>query len=347
MNNFTQSVPTHWPSLAHFKLPLLEQDIQEEVASFKKTLLKQAAEYFKVVTVLPQLAVGIYHFIDTGGFSEFYEDTFDLDIVVVGFLGEGAALMYEIYQAVYHRPRTDQIANYSITTFIFFVYGIHKRLPIFLWKQNWLFLMIPVACLMRAKLIRGDAIHRTMGLALTIFLFGIISFRLYSIYRAIDLIRWHYEPLTCVLCLEAAVEIFWLYRFVFSIQKSFQDREVRDIVFPCCRKSDYWDSSADLIGQQVVEASCLDIKAASEKPCVMLVNKSEDTVNFKRDEFMVECGPQSAITVDWEKLVGGYVRAGGEWKPIHLRADSCFVWDGVEGQNVKVLSDEVRKKLRK
>merc|ERR1719499_931413 len=111
-----------------------------------------------------------------------------MHICLLGFLGEGAALMYEVYRAFYHNARWSQIGNYMLTTYVFYYYGMIKEFHFFIWKQNWCFLMIPVLCVVRLKLIKREARARALALVLTFFLLGIVSFRLYSIYRIIDII---------------------------------------------------------------------------------------------------------------------------------------------------------------
>jgi len=223
-------------SLQQFADPLLHQDVDPEakITEFKKTWMETSGDYFKAVTVLPQMLVGIIHFSNSGGFPEFYTNTYDINIIVCGVLGEGAALMYEIYRAMYYDPRWSQIYNYSITTYVFYQYGVHKAMPIFIWKQNWLFLSIPILCICRMKLIRKDAKNRALALLLTFVLLFIVCFRLYTIYRLIDMIRLHEKPLLIIMSLEASIEIFWLYCFSLSIVKSCKDDEVTEVLRNPC-----------------------------------------------------------------------------------------------------------------
>merc|ERR550534_3260434 len=113
--------------------------------------------------------------------------------------------------------------------------------------------MIPVCCILRLKCIRKDAINRAFALIMTFLLFGIISFRLYSIYRVIDLIRLHEKPLLAIMCAEATIEIYWLYCFAASIKKFGNDEEVRNVFLhpPCCRRREHMDSTA-LVAAEVM-----------------------------------------------------------------------------------------------
>jgi len=241
-------------SLKQFADPLIkQQDIEGEITNFKKTWIETSGDYFKAVTVLPQMLVGIIHFASVGGFPTFYESTFDINIVVCGVLGEGAALMYEIYRAMYYKPRWSQIFNYSLTSFVFYYYGIHKAFPIFIWKQNWLFLMIPIFGILRMKLLRKDAFNRALALIFTIILFFLLSFRLYTIYRIIDLIRLHEKPLLVIMSLEALVEIYWLYCFTISIRKSCRDEEVVSVFLCPCDPRRQLMYSTDLVADEVEE----------------------------------------------------------------------------------------------
>jgi len=222
-------------SMQRFKDPLLleKQIIETKVREFRKGFLETSGDYFKIVTTLPQFIVGLIHFVDTGGFPAFYEHSYDIHICLFGLLGEGAALMYEVYRAYYHDARWSQIGNYSLTTFVFYYYGMIKEMHIFIWKQNWCFLMIPVLCVVRLKLLKKSAAARSFGLILTFLLYFVVGFRLYTIYRIVDLIRMDELPLLFIVGMEALIEIFWLWCFARSIMKSCSDVEVLEFLIPC------------------------------------------------------------------------------------------------------------------
>eukprot|EP00493_Phyllostaurus_siculus_P026431 UN26776 len=126
----------------------------DEYTKYQKKFFNGIGGYYKAVTVLPQMTASFLHFCDTGGFKNLYVIAFDMNTCVLGVLGEGAALMFEIYRAFAYQARPSQICNYSLTTFISYYYGVHKQFPIYLWKQNWIFLQIPILCLMRINLLQ-------------------------------------------------------------------------------------------------------------------------------------------------------------------------------------------------
>jgi len=203
----------------------VSQEIAEEERT-KKIFFDSIGGYFKGVTALPQFTMSFIHFLDSGGFPKFYEHSFSLHVCVLGVLGEGAALMYEIYRAYAYEARWTQIANYTLTTFLYYYYGVHKQFHIFIWKQNWCFLFIPILCLMRIKLLRRKAVGRALAMVMSFILILIISFRLYTIGRILDLVRDREIPMLLVVSFEAIVEIYWLYCFMRSIFRSCQDKKV-------------------------------------------------------------------------------------------------------------------------
>lgn len=213
---------------------IITGEVPQEIAEEKKTkkiFFDSIGGYFKGVTALPQFTMSFIHFIDTGGFPKFYEHSFSLHVCVLGVLGEGAALMYEIYRAYAYEARWTQIANYSLTTFLYYYYGVHKQYHIFIWKQNWCFLFIPILCLMRIKLLRRKAVGRALAMLMSFVLILIISFRLYTIGRIVNLVQDKEIPMLLVVSFEAIVEIYWLYCFMRSIYRSCQDKEVMAVLF--------------------------------------------------------------------------------------------------------------------